>query len=57
MVRQIIDHRYFIWAILAIPSIPVMIALISSSTGPNGVPATEFLLHPTGEFSALSTPE
>jgi len=52
MLRRIIDHPYFIWAILAFPSLPMIGALLSGATGPDGAPATEFLLHPTGEFSA-----
>ncbi|MFY0619705.1 sulfite oxidase heme-binding subunit YedZ [Shimia sp.] len=52
MVRNIINHRYFIWAVLALPSIPMIAALASGGSGPNGVPLTEMLLHPTGEFSA-----
>lgn len=48
----IINSRYFIWALLALPSIPFTLALINGAVGPDGEPATEFLLHPTGEFSA-----
>lgn len=50
--RKIIDHPYFIWAILALPSIPMIGALASGAPAPDGRPVTEFLLHPTGEFSA-----
>jgi sulfoxide reductase heme-binding subunit YedZ len=50
--RHIIDHPYFIWAILALPSLPMIAAFVSGTSGPDGAPATEFLLHPTGEFSA-----
>jgi sulfoxide reductase heme-binding subunit YedZ len=50
--RRIIDHSYFIWAVLALPSMPMIGALVAGATGPDGAPATEFLLHPTGEFSA-----
>ncbi len=52
MLRRAIDHHYFIWAILALPSLPMIGALIGGASGPGGAPATEFLLHPTGEFSA-----
>ena len=52
MVKSIIDHRYFIWAILALPSIPMVVALASGQPGRNGMPMTAMLLHPTGEFSA-----
>lgn len=31
---------------------PMIGALVAGATGPDGAPATEFLLHPTGEFSA-----
>lgn len=52
MLAQILQSRWFIWALLALPSIPFTLALASGATGPDGQPATEFLLHPTGEFSA-----
>ncbi len=50
--RKILDSRYFIWAILALPSIPMILALISNQPGPEGMKVAEMLLHPTGEFSA-----
>ena len=50
--RTLRDSRYFIWALLALPSLPMTLMLMSGQPGPNGKPATEFLLHPTGEFSA-----
>lgn len=52
MFRKILDSRYFIWALLALPSVPMILALTNGAAGPGGKPATEFLLHPTGEFSA-----
>ena len=52
MLRTIVDHPYFLWALLALPSIPMTAALLSGAPGPNGMPMTEMLLHPTGEFSA-----
>ncbi|WP_299662634.1 ferric reductase-like transmembrane domain-containing protein [uncultured Ruegeria sp.] len=52
MVKNMVDHRYFIWSILALPSIPMIVALASGQPGSNGMPVTERLLHPTGEFSA-----
>lgn len=52
MFRRFLDSRYFIWALLALPSVPMVLALANGATGPGGKPATEFLLHPTGEFSA-----
>ena len=50
--RRIIDHPFFLWALLALPSIPMISALLSGAPGPNGMAMTEMLLHPTGEFSA-----
>ncbi len=52
MVRNIINHRFFVWAILALPSVLMVAALVSGAPGPDGKPITEMLLHPTGEFSA-----
>ncbi|WP_298938099.1 hypothetical protein [uncultured Ruegeria sp.] len=52
MLKKIIDSRFFIWARLALPSIPMVGALLSGQPGPEGKPATEMLLHPTGEFAA-----
>ncbi len=52
MVRQFLDHRYFIWTLLALPSVPMIVALINGTPVPDGKPITEMLLHPTGEFSA-----
>lgn len=51
MFFKLISSRYFIWALLALPSVPMILALASGATGPGGKPATEFLLHPTGEFA------
>ena len=48
----ILNTRAFIWTILALPSVPFTIALVSGAIGPDGSPASEFLLHPTGEFAA-----
>lgn len=52
MFRRTLDHPYFLWVLLALPSIPMTAALLSGSTGPDGMAMTEMLLHPTGEFSA-----
>ena len=52
MLRRVVDSRYFIWALLALPSLPMVGLLISGNPSPNGKPVAEFLLHPTGEFSA-----
>lgn len=52
MLRKTIDSRFFIWALLALPSIPMVGALLSGQPSPEGKPVTEMLLHPTGEFAA-----
>jgi len=49
---NILNSRYFLWALLALPSFP-MIAALAGGAGPgDGRPVTEALLHPTGEFAA-----
>lgn len=45
-INSIVGSRYFLWAILALPSIPMVLGLISGNADPHR------LLHPTGEFSA-----
>lgn len=52
MFKEALNSRYFIWALLALPSIPMIGALVSGQPGPDGKPVVEMLLHPTGEFSA-----
>jgi methionine sulfoxide reductase heme-binding subunit len=52
MLRKTVDHPYVIWLLLALPSVPMIMALVSGAEGPDGMPITELLLHPTGEFSA-----
>jgi len=52
MLRKTVDHPYFIWLILALPMVPMIMALATGAEGPDGMPMTEFLLHPTGEFAA-----
>ncbi|MGI9402391.1 MAG: sulfite oxidase heme-binding subunit YedZ [Rhizobiaceae bacterium] len=44
--KSVFDSPYFFWAILALPSIPMIAGLSGGSASP------EFLLHPTGEFAA-----
>ena len=44
--KSIVGSRYFLWAILALPSIPMVLGLQSGNADPHS------LLHPTGEFSA-----
>ena len=46
LVRSILNSRLFIWALLALPSIPMTLALTSGRADLEG------LLHPTGEFAA-----
>ena len=52
MLSNVLNHRFFLWALLALPSIPMTLALLNGATGPEGRPVTEMLLHPTGEFAA-----
>ena len=52
MFKTALNSKAFIWILLALPSIPFALALANGATGPDGKPATEFLLHPTGEFAA-----
>lgn len=52
MVKRVIDHHYFIWIVLALPSVPMLADLISGANATDGKPVAEMLLHPTGEFSA-----
>lgn len=44
--KSILSSRYFLWALLALPSIPMVIGMIGGNADPHR------LLHPTGEFSA-----
>lgn len=52
LLRSLVNHRFFIWVLLALPMIPMLGALLGGVEGPDGIAATEFLLHPTGEFAA-----
>ena len=45
-ISAIVNSRYFIWALLALPSIPMVVALSGDAN------AVHRLLHPTGEFAA-----
>jgi len=49
---RLLNSPYFLWTLLALPSIPMTAALINGTPGPDGQPVTEMLLHPTGEFAA-----
>ena len=51
-VKTVLNSRYVFWAILALPSVPMIAALASGAPDPEGRLPTEFLLHPTGEFAA-----
>lgn len=44
--RKILNSTYFLWALLALPSIPMTIGFVS------GILSAEDILHPTGEYSA-----
>jgi methionine sulfoxide reductase heme-binding subunit len=44
--------RYILWAVLALPALPMLASLFSGRIDEEGRTATEFLLHPTGEFAA-----
>lgn len=52
MLKAVLNSHWFIWAILALPSIPMIGALVSGQPSPEGKPVAEMLLHPTGEFAA-----
>ncbi len=41
-----------LWAVLALPSVPMVFALAQGAVDGEGRAATEYLLHPTGEFAA-----
>ena len=45
-IKKVIDSRLFIWALLALPSIPMVIGFVFGNADPHR------LLHPTGEFAA-----
>jgi methionine sulfoxide reductase heme-binding subunit len=47
-----LSSRYFLWALLALPAVPMLAGLFSGRVDEEGRAATEFLLHPTGEFAA-----
>jgi len=51
-IRNILDSRAFLWTLLALPSVPMVLALVNGAAAEDGRPVTEFLLHPTGEFAA-----
>lgn len=48
----ILNSRIFVWALLALPSLPMIAALANGAPDADGRPVTEALLHPSGEFAA-----
>ncbi|MGC1504632.1 MAG: ferric reductase-like transmembrane domain-containing protein [Sulfitobacter sp.] len=52
MLRNVLNSPAFIWTLLALPSVPMILALVSDQPATSGKPVAEMLLHPTGEFSA-----
>ncbi len=52
MLSTVINSRAFIWALLALPAVPMTAALLNAGATPGGPSAAHQLLHPTGEFAA-----
>lgn len=52
MLKSALNSRAFIWGLLALPSIPMVAALLSTEPTAGDRSVAEMLLHPTGEFSA-----
>ena len=52
MLSNLLNTRIFFWGLLALPAIPMVVALAGGEPAPDGRPITEALLHPTGEFAA-----
>ncbi len=48
---RVLNSHYFIWALLALPAVPMTLALLFGEPE-GGRSVAEGLLHPTGEFSA-----
>lgn len=49
---QFLRHRYVLWTGLALPSMPMLWAVLQGTIDSEGRVAIEFLLHPTGELAA-----
>lgn len=49
---RLLRHQYVLWAVLALPSLPMLWAMLQGMTDGDGRKAVDFLLHPTGEFAA-----
>lgn len=52
MLIRLLNSKPFFWGLLALPAIPMALALVAGSPSEDGRPVTEALLHPTGEFAA-----
>lgn len=52
MLASALSSRYIVWILLTLPALPMVAALASGAGDAAGRLPTEFLLHPTGEFSA-----
>ena len=51
-ILTILNSRYFIWALLALPSLPMLIELAAAESASGGGNPYEHLIHESGEFSA-----
>lgn len=49
---QVLNSRIALWFLMMLPAVPMVAALAMGGVDDQGRAATEFLLHPTGEFSA-----
>jgi methionine sulfoxide reductase heme-binding subunit len=49
---QVLNSRIALWFFMMLPTLPMVAALVVGRADDEGRAATEFLLHPTGEFSA-----
>jgi methionine sulfoxide reductase heme-binding subunit len=49
---QILNSRITLWLLMMLPAVPMVATLALGRVDDEGRAATEFLLHPTGEFSA-----
>lgn len=52
LIHNVINSRYFVWLLLALPSLPMLAALVTGPPDNGGEPIAHRLLHPTGEFAA-----
>ena len=52
MISNVVNSRYFLWLLLALPSVPMLAAMASGLPNDVGEPIAHRLLHPTGEFAA-----